>query len=268
MLMMHAALTVIAVRAFGNPGWKMDGDKIAVDASGNPIYVKDDGSEQAVEAGTVGRLNGEAKTFRERAEAAEAKVRAFGDLDPVKAKEALETVGKIADKKLYESGEVDTLKQQITASMQAQLDEVKKSNGDLTTERDGLIKKTAFQSSEFIRERVAVPRDMFEATFERNLKVENGKVVPYGPDGNPIYSAKRMGEIADVDEALEIMVSRHPNKDAILRAPTGGGTGNQGGGGSQGKGRVVKRSDFNGMSPMDQATIAGQAAKGEISLVD
>jgi hypothetical protein len=76
-LLATAAIVAFPLAFENKPGWKMDGDKLALDASGNPIFIKADGTETSVAGDTISRLNGEAKTHRERAEAAETKLETF-----------------------------------------------------------------------------------------------------------------------------------------------------------------------------------------------
>ena len=128
--------------------------------------------------------------------------------------------------------------------------------------------QTAFGSSAFVKERIGVPAEMFQATFAKNFKVENGKVIPYDTTGNKVYSKKRMGEVADVDEALEIMVDAYPYKDSILKADDQSGSGNDGNGGGRGNGRTIKRADFDKMAPSQQAETAALMGKGEVTVVD
>jgi len=78
-------------------------------------------------------------------------------------------------------------------------------------------------------------------------------------------SKKNAGEFADPNEALELLVEMHPQKDTILKASGAGGSGNNGGGGARGAGRTMKRDDFLALSPADQSTIA---TKGETQIVD
>lgn len=268
MLLCSVAARAVAFDA-GKTGWKLDADgKLAMDANGNPIYVAADGAEMATEPGTIARLNGESKQHREAKERAEASLKKFEGLDPEKARSALETVGKLDSKSLIDAGKVDEVKQQMSAQYEAQLTEAKQTNAALQTNLDNMTKATTFAKSKFIAERIAVPPEMFEATFGSQFKVEDGKVVPYGRDGNPIYSKKRMGEIADVDEAFEIIVDAYPHKDTILKAQSPGGTGGGGGGGQRGVGRVVRRADFDAMSPADKQATMQATSKGEMQVVD
>lgn len=250
-----------------NGKWKMDGDNLALDSDGNPIILTD-GGELSVKGDTIARLNGEAKTNRERAEAAEAAAQAFKDIDPTKAREAMEKLSKIDQKLLIDAGEIDKVRNDISQQYTAQIGE---KDAALTTAQqriNQLLIDKEFGRSEFIASKIAVPREMFEATFGRNFKVENDKVIPYGADGNPIYSLKNAGEHASVDEAFEILVERYPHKDQILRAPDMSGTGGNGNGGNRGGGRTMRRAEFEKLPPAQQATIAAASAKGEVKLVD
>jgi hypothetical protein len=70
---------------------------------------------------TISRLNGEAKGHRERAEAAEEKLKVFDGLEPEAAKKALETIKNLDDKKLIDAGEVERVKQEAKAAFDEQL---------------------------------------------------------------------------------------------------------------------------------------------------
>lgn len=260
----------------GGSGWKKDKDgKLEIDGSGNPIYVDNSGKEQTVDAGTISRLNGEAKSHREAKEAAEAKVTAlektvetFKDIDPVKAAAALETLKNIDAKKLVDAGEVQKIRDEVSRGFTEQIAERDKKITDLTGNLNGLTVKTAFNSSKFVQEKIGVPLDMFQSQFGHNFKIEDGKMVPYDSTGSKIFSKTRMGEIADFDEALEIMVDGYAHKDSVLKADDHQGSGNNGGGGSQGGGRSMKRSDFSKLPPVQQAEHAALASKGELQIVD
>ncbi|NOM41833.1 DUF6651 domain-containing protein, partial [Klebsiella pneumoniae] len=87
-----------------------------------------------------------------------------------------------------------------------------------------------FARSKFIADKLAVPADMVQATFGRNLKIEDGKVVAYDAQGQKIFSRARPGELADFDEALETLVSQYPHRDHILKSSDANGGGAQNGG--------------------------------------
>lgn len=248
--------------------WKLDENGNIVMRDGNPVCVNTNGDEQTVSVDTISRLNNEAKTHREAKEAALEKLKAFEGLDAVKAREALETVSKLDANKLIDAGKVDEVKSQITAQLQGQIDEKSKALSDLQVKYDNMIINNLFANSEFIRNNVAVPRDMFEAKFRNNFKVENGQVVVYGNDGNRLYSKDHAGEYATPEEGLRILAEAHPQHESILRANTGSGTGSTGASGGSGGSRYMKRSDFVKLSPVQQSEFAQKMAKGEISLTD
>lgn len=266
-----ASTSFVAPLAFDNsPGWKTNEDGgIELDSGGNPIYVDASGREMSVEHNTISRLNGEAKTHREAKEAAEAELKKFeGISDPQAAIAALETVSKLDQKDLIEAGKVEEVKAQITQQYEGKLAEERAAREALTGKLDDMTLSAAFTQSEFVQDRIAVPAEMFQATFKNNFKVEDGKIVPYGQDGNVLYSKTRVGEVAKVDEAFELLVENSPYKDMILKAPDVGGTGGSGGGGNRGQGRVIKRADFDQMDATKQAEVAAAAGKGEITLTD
>src|SRR6476659_2841735 len=102
---------------------KLDDAGHAVVVEGKPVYVHDDGKEAPFDAtgtvATIGRLNGEAKAHRERAEAAEASLKSFaGITDPAKALAALTTVSNLDAKKLVDAGEVEKVKAEVIKAVE------------------------------------------------------------------------------------------------------------------------------------------------------
>lgn len=263
LLMARAGIPV----AFNNKaGWKMDGDKIAL-SDGNPVYLKDDGTEMTIDVGTISRLNGEAKTHREAKERAEAALKAFEGLDAKAAREAMEKLSKIDQKQLIESGEVEKLKAQIGAEYQKQVDGFKTTAETLQSRLNSMMLDSAFSQSQFLQNNIAIPMEFVRSYFGQNFTVENDKIIAKDRNGNPLHSTKRMGEPADFDEAIELLVSQHPQKDSILKLNTGNGTGNQHRGGNPGA-RNMRRGDFEKLPPMQQAEVAAKVGKGEMNLTD
>lgn len=220
---------------------KLDENGHVVVQDGKPVYVHDDGKEVAFDApqtvATITRLNGEAKTHREAKEQFEAQVKAFEGLDPVKAKEALGIVQNLDAKKLVDAGEVDKVKVEITDALKKTYEPQIQ---QLTTERDAVQQQLhseliggGFARSKYIQDNIAVPADMIQAQFGKSFKIEEGKVVAYGTDGQKIYSRARPGEVADFDEALESLVGGYQYKDSILKGSQSQGGGFQGGGGNK-----------------------------------
>lgn len=264
------ALTSAALRSvFENTaGWKVDENGAVVMRDGNPVFVNGDGQEMTLGTDTISRLNGEARTWRQRAEAAEAAAEPFKGLDAAKAREALTLAERIDQKALIDAGKVDEVKAQVTAHYEGQLTELRGQLESVTGQYNGSLLSNAFKGSEWIGKNIAVPVDMLQAAFSSNFKVENGSVVAYGSDGKQIYSKTRLGEVASFDEALSQLVDAYPHKDRILAAPNKGGSGSGGQGGNQGAGKYVKRADFSSMTPAEQAATAAKARAGEVQIID
>jgi hypothetical protein len=208
---------------------KIDDKGAVVVQDGKPVYVMDDGKEVAFDApatrATITRLNGEAQQHRERAEAAEGKLKAFeGIEDPNKAKKALDVLKNLDDKKLIDAGEVDKVKKEAQEAFAEQLKATEKKYKPVVDERDSLKAElhqeklsTAFNRSKFIQDKIAIPVDLAQARFGSNFEVKDGKIVAKDASGNQVYSRARPGEIADFDEALEILVDAYPHRDNILK---------------------------------------------------
>lgn len=253
---------------FNNAGWKLDENGNIVVQNGNPVWVDANGNEGTVGVDTIGKLNRENKAFRERAETAEAALKPFEGLDAAAARSAIETVSSLGEGGVVDAAKLTEIKTQLTQQYEGQISELNTNLSNVTQQLNNTVLSAAFNGSKFISDNIAIPADMFQASFARNFKVENGNIVPLDSKGEPIYSKKRFGEIADFEEGISILVDGYTHKDRILKAPSGGGSGSGGQGGNRGAGSVVRRSDFEGMSPADQAAIASKMSKGEVQIVD
>lgn len=248
-----------------------DGQIATTDVNGAklPVFIHADGKEAPFDAdstlGTISRLNGEAKSHRERAEKAEGSLKAYeGITDPVAAIKALATVKNLNDKQLVDAGEVERVKNEAIKSVQAQFEPVVKEASELKAQLYAEKIGGAFARSKFIGEKVAIPVDFVQATFGKHFAIENGKVVAKGPDGNQIFSRTRHGEPADFEEALEILVDSHPHKGSILKGSGASGGGAGGGSGAAGK-QTIRRADFQALSPAEQRA---KATDKNVEIVD
>jgi hypothetical protein len=249
---------------------KLDDAGHVVVADGKPVYVYDDGKEAPFDAAhtmaTITRLNGEAKTHREAKEAAETKLKGFeGIEDAAAALKALETVRNLDQGQLVTAGKVEEIKaaakkaaeEQVAAAAKASnetITRLKTENGKLTSDLFSEKVGGAFSRSKFISDKVAVPPDMLQAVFGNRFKIENGKVVGIGLDGQPIYSRTKAGEIAEFDEAIESMVDGYAFRDSILKGNNhSGGGGKPGNGGNQGN-KTMSRQAFDALDPAARAT--------------
>jgi len=262
---------------------KLDDAGHAVLSDGKPVYIHDDGKEAAFDApetvASIRRLNAEAKSHRERAEAAEASLKAFDGITDVEAaRKALETVQNIKDGDLISAGKAEEIKigakiaaeETVAAAQKAFADQLAavtgerdKLQGDLYAEKVG----GAFARSKFVAEKVAVPPPMLEKTFGSNFKIEDGKLVPYDANGGKIYSRIRPTEFADFDEAIEILINADPYRDHILAGRTSAGGGAHQSSGGSGK-REVRRADFTKLPAAEQAALGRDAAAGKLVIVD
>jgi hypothetical protein len=251
------------------PGWAGEAPmKLKLDANGNavlqdgmPVYVHSDGKEVPFDAAgtvaTISRLNGEAKSHRERYQTAEEKLKLFeGIEDPKKAMDALKTVSNLDAKKLVDAGEFEKVKTEITKSyeekLQAEQSKAKKYESELFNERVG----GAFSRSKYIGEKCAVPADMIQSRFGSNFKIEDGKIIGYDTNGGKIYSRARPGEVADFEEAIETLVGSYQYRDNILKAPQSSGAGAQSqNGGASPNAKTIKRADFLARAPAEQASL-------------
>jgi hypothetical protein len=218
----------------------IDGKTFAEVQEGKPLYVHDDGKEVAFDApgtvATISRLNGEAKGHREAKEAAEARLKAFeGIEDGEAARKALETIRNIDEGKLIAAGKVEEIKaaakkaaeEQVAAANKAHAEELATTKAERDKLQSALYDEKiggSFSRSKFIADKIAIPADLLQAQFGQRFKVEEGRIVAYDQAGNKIFSRVKPGDIADFDEALEVLVDAYPHKDAILKG-SGGGSG-------------------------------------------
>lgn len=242
-----------------------------------PVYVHDDGKEIPFDAaGTIRAINdrgAENKKIREAKEALERQFKAFDGLDPEKARKALETFDALDAKKLIDAGEVERVKREAKEAFDRQFAESYK---PLEAERDQLKAQlyserlgTAFSRSKYLAEKVETPLDLIQARFGPNFSIgDDGKIVARGYDGNPLFSRAKPGDAPDFEEAIEMLIASHPDRDRMLR-----GTGASGGGGGPYKGggggkREIAKSEFDKMSPAEKMTTALAAGTGEVKIVD
>jgi hypothetical protein len=239
---------------------KLDEEGGAVLQDGKPVYVHDDGKEVAFDApgtvATIARLNGEARTNRERYETAETGLKAFEGIDdPAVAREALKTVLNLDAKKLIDAGEADRVRREAVKATEAKYKPIVEERDAVKAQLENNILGGAFLRSKFIADKLAIPADLAEAKFRSSFKNENGNVVGYDANGNKILAPGRPGEVANFDEAMEVLVSNYSNRDQILKGSGASGSGAQGGGG-QGGSKTISREAFAALAPAAQATTA------------
>lgn len=218
---------------------KVDAEGRAVIQNGKPVYVKEDGSEIEFDANQaftkIGQLTGENTAYKQRFTDAESKLKAFEGIDdPAKALDALKTVANLDAKKLVDAGEIEKVKAEISKSFQAKVDEANTKVQTLEQQLYGEMVGGAFARSKYVADKLAIPADMARAFFGGRFVIEEGRVVAKDAHGNKLYSGKQPGELADFDEALEMLVNQYAGKDSILKGTGASGGGAPGSGGSNG----------------------------------
>lgn len=268
LLLSTAIFPVKVGLAFDNDtGWKKNEDgSLATDDNGDPIYVNSQGVESGMSVGTISRLNHEAKSHRERAEAAEATAKTFEGIDPEAARKAMKTVADLDAKKLIDAGEVDKVRGEIKAEYDAELATRDATIAERDLAIDNMKIDNAFAQSPFMREGIAMPAEFVRGHFANNFSVEDGKIVAKDASGNTVMSSEDIGSPAGFEEAIQLLVKGSPHKDAILAAPGSSGSGNSGDGGNRGAGRRITRADFEKLPAAKQGEVAAQAREGKVTI--
>jgi hypothetical protein len=263
---------------------KLDENGNPVLKDGKPIYLKDDGSELVFDAEQaftkIGQLTGENTDYKKRFNDAEAKVKAFEGIDdPEAARKALETIKNLDDGKLVTAGKAEEIKvaaqkaaeDRIAATLKQSNDRIaalEQERNTFKTQLEDEMIGGGFARSKFIQEKIAIPPDMVKAAFGRAFKVEDGKAIAYDQSGKPIYSRQKMGEVADFDEALEILIDQYPYKDQIMKGSGSSGSGASNGAANQGGKRVLTRAQFNSLDGEGQRAAAIEAGQGKAVIMD
>lgn len=243
--------------------------KLKTDASGNavlqdgkPVYVADDGKELALDAaalyGQVRSLTTEAATKRKALEAAEAKLAEFAGLeDPKAAREALETVKSLDGKT---KAEVERVRAEVSKSYETKLADEQKARQTLEQRLQRELIGGGVARSRFIAEKSALPADLLLPIIGQHFAVDGDAVVAKRADGSVIYSRSNPGKPADIDEALETLVSESPHRDHILKADQKGGSGAKPAGGANGA-KTITRAEFDRLSPPERTAALKAGAK-------
>jgi len=235
---------------------KLDETGNAVIVEGKPIYVYDDGKEIPFDAESaikkISNLTEEKSRHYAKYEEAAKKLERFGDMDPEaiqekmkvwseidldEAREAIATVANLKDGDLVRAGQVEQLKAEMKKAYVEKEREIHQSWERKATELNSTIEKknktihelmvtSRFASSPTILKKTILPPDIAATYFERNFRVEgdesNVRVVGYTNNGERIFSKERPGELADFEEAINVIIDSYPMKDQILRGSPGG----------------------------------------------
>lgn len=214
-------------------------------------------------------LNGEAMGHRQKAEAANTALKAYEGIDATKAREALEVVSKLDQKKLIDAGKVEEVRNEIKNSFQRQLTTATERGDKLQGRVNAMILSMAFRNSK-LADKLAIPMDIAEATFARHFTVNNdtGAISAKDSNGNVIYSKSQPGTEAGFDEAFQSIIDAYPNKAAIMKGSGSSGSGSGGAGGNNGNKRTMTRADFDKLPANERAAFARDVAAGKAAFAE
>ena len=233
----------------------IEGVEYAVLQDGKPVVIYDDGREAGFDIpGSFERITNDGREnarLRKDIEEAKQVAKAFEGIDPEKARQAIETVANLDQKKLVDAGEIQRVKDEVAKGYEGKLaDQVSKYEQLDQRYRSEKI-SAEFARSEYIGKNLVIPADIAEATFGRHFTVDdNGRVVAKDGSGNVITSKVNFGDPASFDEAFETIIAGYPRKDSILRSSdaTGGGMKPSASGGQ----KTIGRDAFAKLAPMEQ----------------
>ncbi len=274
---------------------KVDEQGHAVLENGHPVYIFPDGTEKPLDVPTLyanlGKANNEAKERRLEIQnlektlepITEAKIEDIPGF-VASALKALDTVKNLDDKQLVDAKKVEELKKSVSESWEKKVNDQKSSFESKIAELNGVLSKKeqqirqlmiegAFDRSRFLKEKTVLPPDIAHKAFGDNFKIEeqkNGtlKLVAFDTEGNQLFSEEKPGADPDFEEAISILVNRHPQKDFFLRSDsTGGGTPPAGGGG--GKTTFSKKAwqeKISSATSDERKKLVAQQAAGDIQV--
>lgn len=243
----------------------IEGKTYALVQDGKPVYKGDDGKDVAFDAagtvGTISRITEESKGYKTRAQTAETAMKAFEGLDANAARDAIEKLSKIDAKKLVEAGDMDAAIQAAIRPYADKLALAEKTTGDLTASLNRETIGNRFAMSKFATEKLTPAGvDLVRTIYGDRLKIEDGKVVGYGENGEKLVSRSRPGELSNFDEIIETLVDTYPHKDHIMRPSGADGSGAQGKPGPAGS-KTITRAQFDALSQPERAAKAKEGVK-------
>lgn len=220
-----------------------DNDGHVVVQDGKPVYEHDDGKQIPFDAGhamqQITDLNAEAKKHRLNFQDADNKLKTFDGIDPVKAREAIETVENLDN---ITKGKIDAVKTQMAenfATKERQMienfeNEKKTLSNDLTKANDHIFTMTVekeFLSSPLFNgsdPKTTMTPDVATALFKNHFTVDTEGDTPRiiaTINGEEILSRERAGQPASFHEAMDVIWEKYPNRTRYEAQNNGGGGG-------------------------------------------
>jgi hypothetical protein len=257
---------------------KLDEKGVVVLQDGMPVYVHDDGKEvpfdapKAVEKIKV--LSDDRDDWRTKATTYEGELGGFKALGvPAEdAAKALSTVKALDSGKLKTAEDWDRAKSEIAQGYKDQIDKITGERETIKADLEGKLRNERlsriFDGSEFLREKTHLIPDTARALFGESWREVEGKLVPHGQDGKPLFSRKQPGEFAGHEEALELLVTTHTQADRLLRGTPANGSGATTTGRSTTTGYVINEADAKDPHKYRAAKEAAQKAGQELQIAN
>jgi len=202
----------------------------------------------------LGKERGRADAAEKALKALQGKLEGF-DLEA--GKKAMEQVARMSeDQKAREAQFEVNLKQRLDPVLKERDDALAKLK-DAQARYDSMLVDRALADSAFIRDKVS--RDPIHQSYVREhfrsaFHVEDGRIVAYDSTGQKMFGTD--GQPCDVDTALSRLVNALPNGQSLLAGSTASGSGASAGtGGMPAGAKVMKRSQYDVLSPAEKHKI-------------
>lgn len=240
---------------------ELDGKNyIELDEEGkNPVVIGEDGKEFPVDAihllAKIPELNAESKKHREAREAMEAELAKYKDIDPEKAKEAMEKLKDVDFDNLVQKGKIDEIKSEIKQAYEEKMktaseayeEKLKEYEAEIENGKKNvrtLLISNSFAGSSYIKEKTTFPTAATaEAFLGKFFRIEENRVIASYPDGRDIISRTKPPELAPFEEAVQLLIENHPDRESFLKAAQ-----TKGSGGGQGSNKL----NLAGLSPAEK----------------
>ena len=257
---------------------KLDEKGAAVLQDGLPVWTTDDGKEVAYDVpqlvANASRYMGEMEGLRKENAALAEKLKQYDGLEPDKARAALEIAANLDAGKLLDLGKVEELKAQLARSWEGKVAEQDKAIAAIRADSEAKLKakddairrlmvRSIFDSSQFLKDRTFLTPDIAFDSFGKyfEVKEQNGELKLEAMfNGQPIYSKRKPGTVAESEEVLETLIDNYPLKDRILR-PVPGGSDTRRSEAPVGNGKVIPHGDMKAFGANLEAI-----AKGEVTV--
>lgn len=275
---------------------KLDDSGNVVVENGMPVYVDGAGKDIVFDAPATlfkvkslteekDRHFGKASDLQKKLDEAQTSLQAFDGLDVDAAKLAIETVEKMEGGKMIEAGEFDKLKTQMQGIQDKALSEQKETYEAKLAENEtniagqqktinNLMISSNFAKSPFFsgdKPRTILTPDLAANLFRTNFKVEGDgpepQLIGY-LNGEKIPSSTNVGEPADFEEAISVIIEKHPGKERFLSSPEGGGPGAGSNFGRDGGSVMISEADASDPQTYRAAKVKAEKLGVPIQVID